>query len=176
MVMTDPDSAVTMLGQLDVSAATASQKAHHALLLTKARHKVHIIETDDSLIRIASDYYRGSGDSLETQSLFYLGIVLGNKGDYSHSLVSLMEAEDCATSDGDGFYLGMASREQAQIYSNLLEYDRAVKYFNKAIESLTEFIVRYMQPGSGYIFLSLWSTHVRLTKRTILSRFLPRTV
>lgn len=135
VVMTDPDSAVVMLGQLDLSKAAASQRAHHALLLTKARHKAHIVETDDSLIRIASDYYRGSGDSLETQSLFYNGVILRYAKQYPEALLYLMEAADRATENADDFYRGMACREQASIYNELYNFERAAELGCKAAKS-----------------------------------------
>ncbi len=135
VVMTDPDSAVVMLGQLDLSRAAASQRAHHALLLTKARHKAHIVETDDSLIRIASDYYRGSGDSLETQSLFYNGVILRYAKQYPEALLYLMEAADRATENADDFYRGMACREQASIYNELYNFERAAEFGCKAAKS-----------------------------------------
>lgn len=136
-IVTMPDSAAVMLESLDVSAAPASQRARHALLLTKARHKAHIIETDDSLIKTASDYYRGSGDSLEVQSLFYNGVILKYQKDYPEALIYLMETADRAAATGDDFYRGMACREQASVYTELDNYDRAAQLGNEAAEAFT---------------------------------------
>lgn len=136
-IMTMPDSAAVMLESLDVSAASASQRARHALLLTKARHKAHIIETDDSLIKTASDYYRGSGDSLEVQSLFYNGVILKYQKEYPEALIYLMEAADRAAATGDDFYRGMACREQASVYTELDNYDRSAQLGNEAADAFT---------------------------------------
>ncbi len=135
LIFVAPDSAVAALDGLDLSAASRAQRARRALLLTKAREKANIVTTDDSLIKIAADYYRGRGDSLEVQSLFYRGVILGYRGDYSESLISLMEAADRAKAIDDYFYLAMAYREQVAVYTKLLEFDRAARLGEKAVEA-----------------------------------------
>ena len=143
LIFVAPDSAVIMLDSLDLDHASRAQRAHHALLLTKAREKANITVTDDSLIAVAADYYRGHGDSLEVQSLFYHGVILGYRGDYSKALIALMEAADRAATNGDDFYRAMAYREQADNYNQLhsitkrAEYaELAAKYFDKSNKPL----------------------------------------
>ena len=143
MIFTAPASAVTLLDTLDLSSASDAQHAHHALLLTKARYKAYIVDTDDSLISTAVDYYRGNNDSLETQSLFYKGVILNYKGEYPEALKSLMFAADMAADNDDNFYHAMACREQADIYYKLFTHHKraelshqAAHYFNLADKPL----------------------------------------
>ncbi len=140
LMFSRPDSAVAMLDSLDLGMASRFQRARHALLLTKAREKAYR-PTDrlDSLISLAVTEFRGRGDSLETQALFYRGVLLNNRRDYSAALISLMDAVDRAAETGDDFYRAMAYREQADVYSRLYSErpryecaDSAVQYFQRA--------------------------------------------
>lgn len=135
MIMTMPDSAAAMLKSLDMGGAAASERARHALLLTKALRKAHVMVTDDSLISIAAGYYRGRGDSLEVQSLFYNGAVLRYRKDYANALILLMEARDRASDTGDDFYRAMACREQASVYTALCNYDKAAELGREAAQA-----------------------------------------
>ncbi len=135
LIFEAPDSAAAMLCDLDLAEASRGQRARHALLLTKARDKAYIDIPDDSLIKIAADYYRGRGDSLEVQSLYYLGTILNRQCLYPESLISLMEASDRTKAIGDYFYLAMAYREQVAVYTKLLEFDRAASLGEKAVEA-----------------------------------------
>ena len=57
------DSALVVLENISAKELVfSSSKARYALLLTQARDKNYILHTDDSLIRIAVDYYDGTGD------------------------------------------------------------------------------------------------------------------
>lgn len=144
-----PDSAVTLLDSVSLGHASDAQRSRHAVLLAKAREKANIVPADnnpDSLLSrsidaldSAADYYRGSGDSLEVQALFYRGVLLNYRKDYSEALISLMEAADRAAAINDNFYRAMAYREQASIYYDLLAYNNcrnyselAAHYFKKA--------------------------------------------
>lgn len=138
LVFAAPDSAVALLESLDVSRGSDDQIDRHALLLAKAREKAYVTVSDaapDSLLSrsIASldravRHFRGRGDSLEVQMLFYRGVLLGYRGDYSDALVSLMEAADRAADTDDHFYRAMAYSEQAEVYDWLYSYaERAEK-------------------------------------------------
>ena len=53
-----PDSALNMLESISTdSLKTKADRAYHALLLTQARDKNYIVQTDDSLIQVAVRYY-----------------------------------------------------------------------------------------------------------------------
>lgn len=145
LVFTAPDSAVRLLDSLTLGRASSAQLDRHALLTAKAREKAGIIVRDDTpdsmlsrsidALGVAADHFRGRGDSLEVQTLFYRGVLLGYRGDYSESLVSLMEAADRAADTGDNFYRAMSYREQATVYVNLYSYDQAASLSQKAADA-----------------------------------------
>ncbi len=134
-----PDSALKILEKFDSRDADPEMQAWHALLLAKANEKALKRFHNDSLTAMAADYFRGRGDSLEIQALYYNGVIHGYNQKYADALISLIEAAKKANASGDNFYCGMAYREQADIYRSLLveskhlEYaDSARHYFNLA--------------------------------------------
>lgn len=134
-----PDSAFVILDSLDSRNESQMTQAWHALLLAKANEKTFRRFHNDSLTAMAADYFRGRGDSLEIQALFYNGVINGYNRNYADALISLIETAEKAAVAGDYFYQAMAYREQADIYSSLyveskhLEYaDSAQRYFSKA--------------------------------------------
>lgn len=144
LIFEAPDSAVAILDSIRLDNASGFQLARHSLLLAKAREKAGIVVTDtpadsvlSSSIESLSDaawQFRNRGDSLEAQTLFYLGVLLGYRGDYSEALISLMESADISKNTGDHFYLAMAYREQADIYTDLYAFEQAAKFGKLASE------------------------------------------
>lgn len=139
LVSERPDSALKILEALDIRDADQETQAWHALLLAKANEKALKRFHNDSLTEMAAEYFRGRGDSLEIQALYYNGVIHGYNKDYASALISLIEAAKKANAAGDDFYCGMAYREQADIYRSLLveskhlEYaDSARQYFERA--------------------------------------------
>ena len=57
-----PDSALHILESIESQQLTVhADRAYYALLLTQARDKNYIVQTDDSLIRTAVQYYDSIG-------------------------------------------------------------------------------------------------------------------
>ena len=57
LILTYPDSALSLLENLNPNNEDISLKARYALLLTQAEDKNYILHTDDSLINMAVSYY-----------------------------------------------------------------------------------------------------------------------
>lgn len=73
-----PDSALSLLETLSFSQkVTSSQSARYALLLTQAHDKNYVTHTDDSLIRIAVNYYDSIAENvgLQAKAHYYWGRV-----------------------------------------------------------------------------------------------------
>ena len=72
-----PDSALQMLEAIpNPERLTGQTQADYALLLTQARSRCRITATSDSLIRIATDYYRHSDNhARKAASQLYLADV-----------------------------------------------------------------------------------------------------
>lgn len=165
-----PDSAISILEAVDSREADKETQAWHALLLAKANEKAFRRFHNDSLTSMAAEYFRGRGDSLEIQALYYNGVIQGYNKDYANALISLIEAVGRAEAAGDDFYRAMAYREQADIYRSLmvepkhLEFaDSARRYFVRAYKpvhaigeelSLAEALISLNRTDSAFEVLS----------------------
>ncbi|MDE5871385.1 MAG: hypothetical protein K2H22_05560, partial [Muribaculaceae bacterium] len=132
LVNEQPDSAIRILEKLDTRDVDPETQAWHALLLAKANEKALKRFHNDSLTEMAAEYFRGHGDSLEIQALYYNGVILGYNKDYASALISLIEAAKKANDAGDDFYCGMAYREQADIYRSLMVESKHLEYADSA--------------------------------------------
>lgn len=136
-----PDSALAVLRAIkpaDIS--TDKQRAHYAILRTKAQYKNYIPFTSDSLINIAVDYYSSSADKNQyAQAILYKGSVLQDMKMQRLALDWLKQAETLIDST-DYLTLGLINTRIGEIYKNvfdpgsedILRYKNALKYYKLA--------------------------------------------
>lgn len=83
-----PDSALNMLESISTdSLKTKADRAYHALLLTQARDKNYIVQTDDSLIQAAVRYYDTHENApLQARAYYCWGSLYRDRNDYSQAI------------------------------------------------------------------------------------------
>lgn len=83
-----PDSALNMLESISTdSLKTKADRAYHALLLTQARDKNYIVQTDDSLIQVAVRYYDTHENApLQARAYYCWGSLYRDRNDYSQAI------------------------------------------------------------------------------------------
>lgn len=83
-----PDSALNMLESISTdSLKTKADRAYHALLLTQARDKNYIVQTDDSLIQVAVRYYDTHENApLQARAYYCWGSIYRDRNDYSQAI------------------------------------------------------------------------------------------
>lgn len=88
LMATHPDSVLNILKCMPKdSLRTKADRAYYALLLTQAQDKNYIIQTDDSLIQTAVQYYDTHKDpSQQARAYFYWGNIYRDKNDYSQAI------------------------------------------------------------------------------------------
>ena len=75
MAYADPDSALTMLHTIDRRALPPAEKAYYALTYYLAQDKNGLDVANDSLIRVAYNYYaKLPEDSLYARCMYYMGV------------------------------------------------------------------------------------------------------
>lgn len=129
-----PDSALLLLHSLK-SENFNSQKirAKYALVYSQALDKNYVDETNDSLIRIAVNYYEKHGSIKEKfLSQYYLGRVQYNAGQYTRAMLSYMEAIPLIGQLDDDYLSGLLFSQISQIYANNLEYANSLKAAEEA--------------------------------------------
>ena len=83
-----PDSALHMLQGISTkNLSTKADRAYHALLLTQARDKNYIRQTDDSLIQVAVRYYDTHENApLQARAYYCWGSLYRDRNDYSQAI------------------------------------------------------------------------------------------
>lgn len=83
-----PDSALNMLESISTdSLKTKADRAYHALLLTQARDKNYIVQTDDSLIQVAVRYYDTHENApLQARAYYCWGSLYRDRNDYFQAI------------------------------------------------------------------------------------------
>lgn len=127
-IMDRPDSALAVLDTMDRSLLTTERlRAHHALLHAMALDKNYIDVTDDSIARVAVDYYSRKGpDKYEARALYYLGNSYYYASEYDKAILYYTKAENVAVGV-DVLYLGMIKMAQADSYSYTYNHDEELK-------------------------------------------------
>ena len=131
-----PDSALAVLNTLSPDAMGKNRtRAHYALLYTQAQDKNYIDETNDSLITIATDYYRHTDDvRRKFLSHYYKGRVLSNAENYLDATSCYMEAEQLVDAVGDDYLVGLLYAEMGRIYRLYYDYPKSLEAYQKAAE------------------------------------------
>ena len=131
-----PDSALTLLKSVSPDEMGQDRtRALHALLYTQAQDKNYIDETNDSLIRLAVDYYRDTDDARRKfLSYYYKGRVYFNSKDYLSATSCYMEAEQLADAVGDDYLVGLLYAELGRIYRLYYDYPKSLEAYQKAAE------------------------------------------
>lgn len=135
MAYISPDSSLSILEALPDSELAPKQKALKALLYTKCRFILGEESLSDSKIREAVNYFRNQGDSLEVQSLYYLGKIHLIHSRPDTALVVMTEAHSRAESIKDHYFTALSAETLAKIYGDLLIIEKKLEYALKARES-----------------------------------------
>ena len=129
-----PDSALRVLEALPSEHfLLPGDRADYALLKSIALDKNYIDVTDDSLARVATDWYDVHGrPERKLRAWYYLGRVQQNAGNPSGAIVSFQKAKQLAEASGDLFYEGMACRAMGFVYHHAYYKDEALSNMRHA--------------------------------------------
>ena len=127
-IMERPDSALAVLDSMDRTLLTTDRlKAHHALLHAMALDKNYIDVDDDSIARVAVDYFSKHGPKkYEARARYYLGVSYFYAGDFDKAILEFTECEKVAEKS-DSLYLAMAIDFQANTYLESHNYEEELE-------------------------------------------------
>ena len=134
-IMERPDSALTVLESIDrVDLNTARTKAHHALLHAMALDKNYIDVTEDSIAKVATEYYKKHGPRRNyARALYYLGKSYYYNEEYDKAILEYSKAEKVAVGC-DSLYLGMIYSGKSYTYNHNYNSSQEAYYAQKAYE------------------------------------------
>lgn len=131
-----PDSALSILESIPVpQKLSRSDRALYALLLTQARHKNFVTLDNDSLIKIAVDYYGdGKKDFRASQAHYYLGATYRDMGRNSFAVEEYLKAIQLMPEENE--FLAMIYDNLAECYEDEDLYNTAMGAYRKAYQIL----------------------------------------
>ena len=134
-IMERPDSALAVLESIDrVDLNTARTKAHHALLHAMALDKNYIDVTEDSIAKVATEYYKKHGPRRNyARALYYLGKSYYYNEEYDKAILEYSKAEKVAVGC-DSLYLGMIYSGKSYTYNHNYNSSQEAYYAQKAYE------------------------------------------
>lgn len=113
---------------------TKASRARYALLMSLAMDKNYIDTDNDSLIRVAVQYYEKHGGLKEKMlSMYMLGIVQRNAGNNVGAIVSLLKAKEQAEEFEDLHYIGLSARNIAEMYGSSNDEDSELLYYQESV-------------------------------------------
>ncbi len=161
----NPESAFDLLNDVWIGDIKIGEnQARYALLYSQAKDKCFIDETDDSLIRIALDYYEDRGWS-EPEYLFlsyyYLGRVQQNAGQYTKAMLSYTKAEHLIGRFDNDFAVGLLYAQLGLLYNMFYDYPKSLDAFHRAFSyyQKAQMVTHqyYTQLNVGQILLAMKS-------------------
>ncbi|MDE7349735.1 MAG: hypothetical protein K2N25_01605, partial [Muribaculaceae bacterium] len=135
-----PDSAMMILdGYRLAPEASKGDSAYYALLLTHARYKNYIDETNDSLISKAVDYFLDHGDGEKaSRALFLQGMILMNANHLGEAAVSFRQGLDIAHEGNHYMWEGQCARGLFLIFGKIRNYSEQIKYAQREHEAFVK--------------------------------------
>lgn len=143
-----PDSAMQLLNLLQYPEKLhGKERADYALLLTQILDKNYLDSLQsDSLIKIAVDYYKGSGDNVKAgKSYYYLGKTLVVKGKLSEAMEAFLEALAFLKETTEYKLLGLLSEHigylnlgQGMSEQSIGNYRQSIYYYELAGDKIGE--------------------------------------
>lgn len=119
LMQSHPDSSLYLLEQIsDPQKMKKGNRALYCLLLTQARYKNYILLQNDSLIRIAIEYYRNSKNQERlAKSYFYLGCVYLEQRKLPAAIDFYLKAVNIMPKEKDSVFLSMIYSHLGDCYS-----------------------------------------------------------
>lgn len=133
----EPQKVIDLLDTCSFS--RPSLRARRAWLLSRAYDKCDINIADDSLIMQAVKYYKRShNEKMYLRSLYCLGRVQLNAGDDNSALMSFEQVADMARQRKDWFWLGLSTRNMADIYHDAYCLEKSAQCQEEAVYSFSQ--------------------------------------
>lgn len=134
-----PDSAYTILSSISRHEIPGRRdKARYALLYSQALDKNWIDVDNDSLIRIAVDYYRNHGQNIDkAKAFYYSGIVYYNASNIDEAMKAFVKARIYADKTDDQYLRGLIYNIIGDLYYSQYSFDEALQMYSSAVDAFS---------------------------------------
>ncbi len=132
-----PDSALMVLNEYTfVPNSSSSDSALYGMLLTHARYKNFIDETNDSLISVSARYFLENKDyKRASKSLFLKGMIQRRAGKYGEAAISFLKGMETAQDNQLYLWEGQCAYGLYLLYGDLHDGSSQIKYANHAYKA-----------------------------------------
>lgn len=139
MVDSLPDSALSLLKKVKYDELSEKDKAEYSLLFTMAQDKSGLDVDNDSLIRIAYDWYQQhQDDSLYAKCLYYMGKYYMLNDSTEQAISLLTESSEKSNKIGDLKTESMALEKLSKVYQ-VVEPKKSLLFSKKALETYARY-------------------------------------
>lgn len=140
IIETRPDSALMLIDDYQqTSNSSSADKACYGLLLTHARYKNFIDETNDSIISASAEYFLKQDDKeRSSRALFLKGMIQMNANRFGEAAVSFTQALDIARECRQYFWEGQSARGLFILYGKLKNGSQQIKYAKTEYEAFSK--------------------------------------
>lgn len=139
LMQSRPDSALNILRGISMGElATQVDSAYYALLLTQARDKNYIVQTDDSLICYAVAYYDGANDvRMQAKAHYYWGCVYRDMNQQAEAIREFLIAAPLTKKAKEKRQLGLIYNNIGYIYT-IQEFNEKADSIYRLVEGIAE--------------------------------------
>ncbi len=133
------DSAYQLLSPIHLDQVRGEEsRARFALLYSQTLDKNCIDVEDDSLARVAVDYYEKNGSAeRRATAYYYLGRVYENAGDTEECIINYTLASECVPKECS-YLKGLIYSHLGELYFAQLKYEKAINMYGIAIDAFTQ--------------------------------------
>ncbi|MFT0521739.1 tetratricopeptide repeat protein [Bacteroides thetaiotaomicron] len=149
-----PDSALIFLESIPFpQKLSRGDRALYALLLTQARHKNYVTLSDDSLIKVAVNYYGKKKSLRAAQAHYYWGATYRDMGRIPFAVDKYLDAIQLMPDENE--FLAMIYDNLAECYEDEDLYDVAIESYRKSCHILykDKKSISYSLRGIAHVFL-----------------------
>lgn len=139
LMQSRPDSALCILQDISMEKLTTqADSAYYALLLTQARDKNYVVQTDDSLIRYAVAYYDKTNDvRMQAKAHYYWGCVYRDMNRQAEAIREFLIAAPLTKKAKEKRQLGLIYNNIGFIY-NIQDFNEKADSIYKLMEVIAQ--------------------------------------
>ncbi|WP_294608425.1 hypothetical protein [uncultured Bacteroides sp.] len=139
LMQSQPDSALSILRGISMeNFAAQADSAYYALLLTQARDKNYVVQTDDSLIRYAVAYYDKTNDvRMQAKAHYYWGCVYRDMNRQAKAFREFLIAAPLTEKAKEKRQLGLVYNNIGFIY-NIQGFNEKADSIYRLVEGIAE--------------------------------------
>lgn len=132
-----PDSAYKILSAIDRAEIRGKKaKARYALLYSQSLDKNWIDVDNDSLIRVAVDYYQNHGQDIDkAKTFYYSGLAYYNASDIDEAMKAFVKARIHVEKTDDQYLKGLIYSIIGDLYYSQLSFDEAMQMYSSAVNA-----------------------------------------